>query len=101
MKYWFRARAYPCPCPTSLKIPIKKIVPDSNMCTCKIFPNLNERVLYNKYYEKFSEFKEAILDFLQSLAESFQMIEEELHNKGRELILRIVAMLTKMAKVHS
>ena len=26
-----------------------------------------KRILYNKYYEKFSEFKEAVLGFLQSL----------------------------------
>jgi four helix bundle protein len=30
-----------------------------------------------------------------------RLIEEELHKKGRALILRIVAMLTKMAKAHS
>ena len=29
-----------------------------------------------------------------------RLIEEERHKKGRELLIRIVAMLTKMAKVH-
>jgi len=28
---------------------------------------MNEQVLYNKYYEKFSAFKEAVLGFLRSL----------------------------------
>jgi four helix bundle protein len=30
-----------------------------------------------------------------------QLIEKELHQKGRELLLRIVAMLTKMAKANN
>ena len=28
---------------------------------------MNERVLYNKYYEKFSDFRNAVLGFLQGL----------------------------------
>src|SRR5262249_17078560 len=35
----------------------------------RLWKLLNERVLYNKYYEKFSEFKTAVLGFLQSLSD--------------------------------
>jgi transposase len=33
----------------------------------RLWKLLNEKILYNKYYEKFSEFKEAVLGFLKSL----------------------------------
>ena len=35
----------------------------------RLWKLMNERVLYNKYYEKFSEFKKGVLGFLQSLSD--------------------------------
>lgn len=60
----------------------------------RLWKLLNERVLYNQYYEKFSEFKKTVLGFLQSLSdpplslakqltaritESFQIIGKKQH----------------------
>jgi transposase len=35
----------------------------------RLWKLMNEKVLYNKYYEKFSEFKNGVLGFLQSLSD--------------------------------
>jgi len=35
----------------------------------RLWKLMNEKVLYNKYYEKFSEFKETVLGFFQSLSD--------------------------------
>ena len=35
----------------------------------RLWKFLNEHTLYNKYYEKFSDFKEAVLGFLRSLSD--------------------------------
>jgi len=35
----------------------------------RLWKFMNERVLYNKYYEKFNEFKNAVLGFLESLVD--------------------------------
>jgi transposase len=43
----------------------------------RLWKLMNEKVLYNKYYEKFSQFKEAVLGFLQSLSEPpLELVEQ-------------------------
>jgi transposase len=44
----------------------------------RLWKLLNERILYNKYYEKFSEFKKAVLGFLQSLSDPPLELAEQL-----------------------
>ena len=47
----------------------------------RLWKFMNENVLYNKYYEKFSEFREAVLGFLQGLNTSRGDIREVLKRR--------------------
>jgi len=43
----------------------------------RLWKLMNEKVLYNKYYEKFSDFKNTVLSFLQSLSDPpLELLEE-------------------------
>lgn len=44
----------------------------------RLWEFINERLLYNKYYEKFADFKKAILDFLGGLALPEKELQEAL-----------------------
>jgi transposase len=43
----------------------------------RVWKLLNENILYNKYYEKFIEFKDAVLGFLRSLSDPPQELAEQ------------------------
>jgi transposase len=45
----------------------------------RLWKFVNENILYNKYYEKFSDFKEAIFGFLQSLFSPSAEMKEALN----------------------
>ena len=47
----------------------------------RLWKLLNEQVLYNKYYEKFSSFKEAVLGFLRSLFKPSHEIKNLLQSR--------------------
>jgi len=50
----------------------------------RLWKFVNENVLYNKYYEKFSAFKEAVLGFLEGLFSPPQKIKELLESRITE-----------------
>jgi transposase len=47
----------------------------------RLWKFMNENILYNKYYEKFSEFREAVLGFLQGLNTSVGDIRKALERR--------------------
>jgi transposase len=47
----------------------------------RLWKLMNEYVLYNRYYEKFDEFKESILGFLESLADPPRELMQVLKNR--------------------
>lgn len=47
----------------------------------RLWKFMNEKVLYNKYYEKFSDFREAVLGFLQGLNTSEKQVREALRRR--------------------
>jgi transposase len=51
----------------------------------RLWKFLNEKVLYNKYYEKFSEFKNAVLGFLQKLSDPPLELKKQLAKRITEV----------------
>jgi transposase len=47
----------------------------------RLWKLMNERVLYNRYYEKFNDFKNAIFGFLESLIDPLPEIRESIHRR--------------------
>ena len=101
----------------------------------RLWKFVNERVLYNKYYKNFDDFRNAVLGFLENLfvpsrgageysrqeksrfyrmakrsatecaaifdvCERLRLIDRAQYEKGREMLVHIVNMLTKMAKTN-
>jgi transposase len=60
----------------------------------RLWKFMNERVLYNKYYEKFAHFKKAVFGFLESLLDPPQELQEA-------LIRRITDRFRVVGKAHS
>jgi len=50
----------------------------------RLWKLMNEKILYNKYYEKFSDFKEAVLGFLEGLAEPPLELAKQLTTRLRD-----------------
>ncbi len=45
---------------------------------------LNEKILYNKYYEKFSDFKDTVLGFVKKLSDPPLDLKEQLAKRLTE-----------------